>query len=137
MHTIVVGYDSTEASARALDRAGDIASAFGSTVVVTSVAGVLTGTSRGGGSVDPTDPAEEHDALLEAARAKLAERGIEASSVLGVGHPADAIVQLAEERGADLVVVGTREPGFWERMLGNSVSASVQRQARCDVLIVH
>ena len=137
MNTIVVGYDGTEPSARALGRAGDIAKAFGSSVVVTSVAGVLTGASRGGGSVDPTDSPEEHSALLETARAKLAEQGVEASSVLGVGHPADAIVQLAEERGADLIVVGTREPGFWERMLGNSVSASVQRQARCDVLIVH
>jgi nucleotide-binding universal stress UspA family protein len=54
-----------------------------------------------------------------------------------MGDPAEAIVQLAEERGADLVVVGTREPGFFERVLGHSVSASVQRRARCDVLIVH
>lgn len=137
MKTIVVGYDGTEPSARALGRAGDIAKAFGSSVLVTSVAGVLTGTSRGGGSADPTDSPEDHAALLDAACARLAEQGVEASSVLGVGHPADAIVQLAEERGADLIVVGTREPGFWERMLGNSVSASVQRHARCDVLIVH
>ena len=64
-------------------------------------------------------------------------RGVEADIVLGVGDPAEAIVQLAEERGADLIVVGTREPGFWDRLLGHSVSAAVQRHARCDVLIVH
>jgi nucleotide-binding universal stress UspA family protein len=57
--------------------------------------------------------------------------------VLGLGDPAEAIVQLAEERSADLIVVGTREPGFFERLLGHSVSASVQRNAHCDVLIVH
>lgn len=137
MKTIVVGYDGTEPSERALARAGDIARAFGSSVVVTSVSSVMTGTSRGGGSVDPTDSPDEHDALLDAARDKLAEGGIDADTVLGVGDPAEAIVRLAEERGADLIVVGTREPGFFERVLGHSVSASVQRRAHCDVLIVH
>ena len=137
MKTIVVGYDGTEASERALARAGDIAKAFGSSVVVTSVSSVMTGASHGGGSVDPTDSPEEHDALLTAARGKLADQGVEADTVLGVGDPAEAIVQLAEQRSADLIVVGTREPGFFERVLGHSVSAAVQRHARCDVLIVH
>jgi nucleotide-binding universal stress UspA family protein len=137
MKTIVVGYDGTEASERALGRAGDLAAAFGSSVILTSVSLVLTGTSRGGGSADPTDPPEEHEALLDRARATLAERGVEAKTVLATGDPAEAIVALAEERSADLIVVGTREPGTWQRLLGHSVSAAVQRHARCDVLIVH
>ena len=137
MKTIVVGYDSTEPSERALGRAGDLAVAFGSTVIVTSVSPVMTGTAHGGGSIDPTDPPEEHEALLGGAKRTLADRGIDAEVVLATGHPAEAIVQLAEERGADLIVVGTREPGLMERLLGHSVSAAVQRQAECDVLIVH
>ena len=137
MKTIVVGYDGTEASERALGRASDLAKAFGSSVVVTSVASVMTGTSRGGGSVDPTDSPDTHDSMLDTATSKLADLGIQAETVLGVGDPAEAIVELAEQRGADLIVVGTREPGVWERVLGHSVSASVQRHARCDVLIVH
>ena len=137
MKTIVVGYDGTEASERALGRAGDIAAAFGSSVILTSVSPVMTGTARGGGTVDPTDPPEAHQSLLAAGTDRLAERGVEVETVLGVGDPAEAIVELAEERGADLIVVGTREPGFWERLLGHSVSGAVQRHARCDVLIVH
>ena len=54
-----------------------------------------------------------------------------------MGDAADAILELAEQRGADLIVVGTREPGFFERLFGHSVSGSVQRHAHCDVLIVH
>lgn len=136
MKTIVVGYDGTEASERALGRAADLAAAFGSSVIVTSVSAVMTSTAHGGGA-DPTDPPEEHAALLEKGRSVLAERGVEAETVLATGDPAEAIVELAEQRLADLIVVGTREPGFWERLLGHSVSASVQRHARCDVLIVH
>jgi|SRR5262245_17419744 len=137
MKTIVLGYDGTDASARALERAGEIAKAFGSSVVVTSVAGTMGGAVHAGGAGDPTDPRDAHDALLDDATKKLADRGVTAESVLASGHPGEAIVELAEEKNADLIVVGTREPGFFERLLGHSVSGSVQRHAHCDVLIVH
>jgi nucleotide-binding universal stress UspA family protein len=137
MKTIVVGYDGTEASERALARAADVAEAFGSTVILTSVSPVMTGAAHGGGTVDPTDPPEAHEAMLATGKAKLSERGVHAEVVLGMGDPAEAIVELSEQRGADLIVVGTREPGFFERLLGHSVSDSVQRRASCDVLIVH
>ena len=137
MKTIVLGYDGTEASERALERSGDIAAAFGSSVIVTSVAARLGGAAHAGGSADPTDPPDAHEALLDDATKKLSDRGIQTESVLGMGDAAHAIVELAEQRGADLIVVGTREPGFLERVLGHSVSGSVQRHAHCDVLIVH
>ena len=137
MKTIVLGFDGTDASARALERAGDIAAAFGSSVVVTSVSGTMGGAVHAGGSADPTDPPEAHESLLDDATKALSDRGIQAESVLALGHPGDAIVELADERSADLIVVGTREPGFFERRLGHSVSGSVQRHAHCDVLIVH
>ena len=65
------------------------------------------------------------------------KHGLEGELVPAVGDPAEAIVQLAEERRADLIVVGTREPNVLERLLGQSVSQSVSRHAHCDVLIVH
>jgi nucleotide-binding universal stress UspA family protein len=137
MKTIVLGSDETDASVRALERTGDIAAAFGSSVIVTSVSGTLGGAVHAGGAGDPTDPPEGHEALLDAATEKLAGRGVKAESVLALGSAGEAIVELPEERNADLIVVGKREPGFFERLLGHSVSGSVQRHARCDVLIVH
>lgn len=137
MKTIVLGYDGTDASGRALERAAEIATAFGSSVIVTSVSGTMGGAVHAGGAGDPTDPPEAHEELLGEATSALAQRGIQAESVLAIGNASEAIVELADAKGADLIVVGTREPGFFERLLGHSVSGSVQRHARCDVLIVH
>lgn len=135
MKTIVVGYDETEPAKRALERAAEQATAFGAKVIVTSVGRAIHG--KGVGPVDPADPPELHRAELEHAAAFLAERGLEGEYDLALGEPAARIVELADERGADLIVVGTREPGFVARLLGQSVSGAVQRKAHCDVLIVH
>ena len=127
METIVLGYNDSDASKRALERAAGLARAFGSKLVVTSVTPVLVG----GREIDPPGPE------LQSAGARAAELGIQAELVEAVGDPAEAICQVAELHGADLVVVGTREPSLVERSLGHSVSEHVQRRAHCDVLIVH
>jgi nucleotide-binding universal stress UspA family protein len=137
MNKIVVGYDDTDAARRALDRAAEIARAFGSQLVVTSVAPVDYFVARSRGPITPGETRQEHREELKVARATLSERGIEAEYVPATGEPADTIVELAESRGADLIVVGTREPNIVQRLLGQSVSESVARHADCDVLIVH
>ena len=137
MNTIVVGYDETEPAKRALDRAADIAEAFGAKLIVTSVAPVMVSIGRSAGAIDPTDTPDDHRAELKTAREHLAGRKVEAEFQPAIGEPADTIVMLADERKADMIVVGTREPNVLERLLGQSVSQSVSRQAHCDVLIVH
>ncbi len=137
--TIVVGYDETEPANRALEQATELARLTAGKLVVTSVAPVLVGmaAARGIGPYDPADPPEEHQEELAHARAFLADKGVAAEFELGLGDPADTIVEVAGRHGADLIVVGTREPGFLERLVGGSVSQAVSKHARCDVLIVH
>jgi nucleotide-binding universal stress UspA family protein len=138
MKTILVAYDDTGPSKRALDRAATVAEAFGSRVLVTSIAPLhyssprltLTVKERGDGVA-----AREED--LQQAKAILEERGINAETLAARGHPAPTIAKLADDNDADLVVVGTRELGALQRLLGQSVSAGVSRRVRCDVLIVH
>lgn len=137
MKKIVLGYDATDASERALERAAQLTKAFDSELIVTSVAPIMTGIGRTAGPVDPVDPPEKHAEELAAARAYLEGQDVNAEYVPAVGEPADTIVELANERAADLIVVGTRELGLLQRLLGQSVSESVLHHARCDVLIVH
>ncbi len=134
MKTIVVGYDETEPAERALERAADLAQAFGAKLVVTSVAPRLVGSRLG--AVDPVDPPSAHREELEHARAYLAERGLEGEYELTMGDAADGIVEIADKHEADLIVVGTRHVGLIESILGLSVSGAVKRKAHCDVLTV-
>jgi nucleotide-binding universal stress UspA family protein len=137
MKTIVLGYDDTEPSQRALERAASLAKAFGSQLIVTSVVPIMLSAGRSGGPIDPTDPPERHAQELAAARSHLEGAGIQAEYVPAVGDPAETIVELAKERNADLIVVGTRELNVLQRLLGQSVSEAVTHHAPCDVLIVH
>lgn len=138
MKTIVVGYDQTAPADVALERAAELARAFGAALAVVSVAPVVAGAAAvRAGPIDPADSPARHEDELRHARDLLAPRGVTAEYELGLGDPAEALVEIAERRGADLLVVGTREPSLLARLLGLSVSGGVQRRAHCDVLIVH
>jgi nucleotide-binding universal stress UspA family protein len=137
MKKIVLGYDDSESAQRALERTAQLAKAFGSEVVVTSVTPVELSVGRSAGPIDPTEPLSKHTDELARAREYLDGEGIQADYQPAVGEPADAIVLVAQERDADLIVVGTREPNFYQRVLGQSVSNAVAHKARVDVLMVH
>ena len=139
MKTILVGYDETEPSKRALARAAELAAAFEAKVIVTSVAQMLVGAAaaRGVGPIDPVDTPELHREELRHAAAFLEERGIQAEYTVALGDPAKVILELAEGNNVDLIVVGAREASLLERLLDPSVSGAVDRKAHCDVLVVH
>jgi nucleotide-binding universal stress UspA family protein len=67
----------------------------------------------------------------------LTRRKIDAEYVAEVGTPAECVLEIALERDADLIVVGSREHGLLERLLHRPVEQMVAKQAGCDVLLVH
>jgi nucleotide-binding universal stress UspA family protein len=137
MKRILVAYDASDSSRRALDRAAEIAEKFGAEVLVTSVAPLMVSSPRSSGPIDPADTPADHEAELRDAQAHLRERGLDAQVVPATGDPAGAIAMLADQRDADLVIVGTREPRLVDRILHHSVSASVAKRVHRDLLIVH
>jgi nucleotide-binding universal stress UspA family protein len=136
MERIVVGFDGSEQSRKALERAAEIAG--GATIAVVCAANVsrlMRDPSGGTSPVDPADVEARANALAEA-RKFMAERGLDGVFVEGHGNPADVIVQEAEESGADLIVVGNRGLSGTRRLFMGSVSTNVVHHAPCDVLVV-
>ena len=76
------------------------------------------------------------DAALEAAAAPAREEGVEVNVYARQGDPADAILDVAEERGADLIVVGNKGMSGAKRFLLGSVPNRVSHHAPCSVLII-
>lgn len=86
------------------------------------------------------EPAQLREAardLLEREARKVSEAGgAVAEAHLRVGQPAEQIVDLSEELGAGVIVVGSRGLSTLRRALMGSVSESVVRHAHCPVFVV-
>jgi nucleotide-binding universal stress UspA family protein len=87
--------------------------------------------------LEPPEPEELARRVLEQARAALTLRSVEAEYVAEIGAPAERLLEIADEHDADLIVVGTREHGFIERLLARPVDEEIARKAVRDVLLVH
>jgi nucleotide-binding universal stress UspA family protein len=74
--------------------------------------------------------------VLESAAGPARERGIEVSTHAREGDPADAIIDVAEETNADLVIVGNKGMTGARRFLLGSVPNKISHHAPCSVLIV-
>jgi nucleotide-binding universal stress UspA family protein len=139
--TVVVGTDGSDSSMRAVDRAAHIAGADARLIIASAylphpedsrAADVL-----GEESYKVSGTAPIYAILRDAKeRAKAAgAKNVEERSV--VGAPVDALVKLAEDEKADLLVVGNVGLSTIAGRLLGSVPANVSRRATVDVLIVH
>jgi nucleotide-binding universal stress UspA family protein len=131
MHEIVIGYDGSESADRALHRAAELLDGEGDVVLVSAIH-MLGGK---GGGFDPIEK-EDFERQLVKAKARLADAGIAATTVEGMGDPARVIAEQAKQSGADLIVVGNSHKNILERLLFGSVSDGVAHRADCDVLVV-
>jgi nucleotide-binding universal stress UspA family protein/GNAT superfamily N-acetyltransferase len=123
IRTIVVGADGSETSAKALAVALRLAAVLGAALHVVSAYGALQA---------PSDA----EAVLAAATRAVHAEGLEAVTHARRDDPAEALIAVAEEQDADLLVVGSRDIRRASRFLLGSVPNKVSHHARWSVLIV-
>jgi nucleotide-binding universal stress UspA family protein len=141
---LVVGFDGREESEKALDWAIAEATERRLRVVALVVAQIPIDTVNaldpspvGFGTfpvVTPEGPPEIRP-ILEHARQKLADAGVDASVTWSYGSPADEILRLADEEDASAIVVGTHHHSAIARLLGGDVATTVVRAAHRDVVV--
>lgn len=130
--SIVVGTDGTETAERAVDRAGAIALAFGATVHVVSAYSDDKTPLVGAGRQGDRARAQQH---VDRAQERLAKQGVESEAHLSNREAGRALVAIADEHHANMIVVGNRGMSGAKHVLG-SVPNYVSHHADCDVVIV-
>jgi nucleotide-binding universal stress UspA family protein len=140
--TIVVGTDGSETAKQAVRQAGELAGRLGATIhVVSAYEPVGESRLREERQEAPEDaqwmvsPREDVEETLEAAVKDLGD-GLQAETYSRRGDPADAILDVAEEQGADLIVVGNKGMSGAKRFLLGSVPNKISHHAPCSVLII-
>jgi nucleotide-binding universal stress UspA family protein len=140
---IVVGTDGSETARHAVHEATELAKKTGASLdVVSAYEPVPTSRLREERMEAPEDiahtvgPREDVDATLAEASQEVEQAGVAVRIFARQGEPADAILDVAEEEGADLIVVGNKGMTGAKRFLLGSVPNKVSHHAPCSVLIV-
>ena len=140
---IVVGTDGSETAKEAVRQAGDLAKRLdASLVIVSAFEPVSESRLRTERQEAPTDvahtvgPTEDVEATLAEAASEAEQNGVQVKTFPRQGDPADAILDVAEEQKADLIVVGNKGMTGAKRFLLGSVPNKVSHHAPCSVLIV-
>ena len=141
--SIVVGTDGSETAAEAVGAAVELARLTGAKLeLVSAYEPVSSQRLRDESRQVPADlqwmvnPREDVDATLADAAERVGRAGVESRTYAREGDPADAILDVAEELGSDLIVVGNKGMTGAKRFLLGSVPNKVSHHAPCSVMIV-
>jgi nucleotide-binding universal stress UspA family protein len=140
---IVVGTDGSETAGEAVRQAVDLAKLTSATLsIVSAYAPIPERKVKDQQRDAPADvqyeigPREDVNLVLEAAAADARKAGIDVQAHPVEGDPAEAILSVAEETKADLIIVGNRGMTGARRFLLGSVPNNISHHAPCAVMIV-
>ncbi len=145
IQSIVAGTDGSATAERAVSRAGELARALGVTVHLVSAykrasdgAWAAAGAGMGMASLTPDDDALAHgeaEEIVTRSGRRLKELGVEVECHVCAGEAADALMSVAQNESATMIVVGNRGMHGARRLIG-SVPDRISHHAGCEVLIV-
>jgi nucleotide-binding universal stress UspA family protein len=142
LERIVVGTDGSETASEAVRQATELARATGAKLDIVSAYQPVSATRLREESGDiPGDvayavgPKEDVNVVLDGAAGPAKEAGVEVTTHSREGDPADAILDLAEEIDASLIVVGNKGMTGARRFLLGSVPNKISHHAPCSVYI--
>ncbi|UJA21163.1 universal stress protein [Thermoleophilia bacterium SCSIO 60948] len=140
---IVAGTDGSPTATEAVRRAIRLASLTGATLeLVSAYQPVPKSELREAERDVPNDvrhaigPRQDVDVFLDAASREAAKENVEIRTHAREGDAAAALIDVAEETGAELIVVGSVGMTGARRFLLGSVPNRVSHHASCDVLVV-
>ena len=142
MDSMVVATDGSDTAKHVVREAANIAQRLGSKVHLVTAYTPMRAPQVSGGSGNLESSGHilgdsRADAILVEACAEMRLAGVDAEPHARTGSPADAILDVAEEIGADVVVVGSKGLSGARRHLLGSVPNTISHHARCHVLIIH
>jgi nucleotide-binding universal stress UspA family protein len=140
MNAIVVGTDGSETAAQALQEAGDLAKSTGAKLHIVSAYEPASGARVGGETPERSSwmvgPDVQVDSVLDRAAGAMHAHGVETECHARKGDPANALLDVAAEHSADMIVVGNKGMTGTKRFLLGSVPDKISHHAPCSVLIV-
>jgi nucleotide-binding universal stress UspA family protein len=141
--SIVVGTDGSDTARKAVREAVELATSVGARLDIVSAYEPVSGQRlREEARQAPGDlqwsinPREDVEGTLREAAEEFEDAGVDVHTFAREGDPADAILDVAEERGADLIVVGNKGMTGAKRFLLGSVPNKVSHHAPCSVMII-
>ena len=138
--SIVVGTDGSETAKQAVSEAVRLAKALSAPVHVVSAYqpthARVSGAPEGAAKVWQPLPDDEVERILTEAVAGVRLSGVEVTSHASRKDPADALLAVADEVGASMIVVGSKGMHGARRLALGNVPNKVSHHARCNVLIV-
>jgi nucleotide-binding universal stress UspA family protein len=141
--SIVVGTDGSDTAREAVRQATSLAAGLGAKIhLVSAYEPVPEGRLREERQQVPDDvqwmihPREDVNTTLGDGAREIEEAGVAVETHAREGDPADAILDVAEEQGAELIVVGNKGMTGAKRFLLGSVPNKVSHHAPCSVMII-
>lgn len=131
--TILIGYDGSDGSRKAVDLAAELARTYKARIIVVSAFHPMPRVTQ----PNPDDFKEIHEAraLADELVKELKAQGIDAEPDVLEGPPPEALLNAAEAHDADLIVVGSRGFGQFKGLLLGSTSDRIVRYATIPVLV--